>query len=157
MHLWPFFFLSFLYVCIFGCAVSWLLSRLFSSCSRPGLHCGWSACTYCGGFSHRGAQAVGCTGFGICVMWAQESWFLACKHMLNNCGAGLVAPPHVGSSWTNRGDCTHLPLHRRVDSLLLSQQGSPVACFLLSGTPQFLINREFFGKQWWDTFKFYIQ
>ena len=57
-------FLKFIYVCIFGCAESLLLHRLFSSCGTQDSHCA--------GFSCCGAPALGHTGPSSCGTWALE-------------------------------------------------------------------------------------
>ena len=57
-------FLKFIYVCIFGCAESLLLHRLFSSCGAQDSHCA--------GFSCCGAPALGHTGPSSCGTWALE-------------------------------------------------------------------------------------
>ena len=56
--------------------------QAFSSCSEQGL---LSSCS---------AQASPCSGFSCCRVWAQYSWRLS-----------LVAPWHVGSSWTRDQTC----------------------------------------------------
>ena len=67
---------------IFGCAESLLLpAGFFSSCNEQGLLSGCSAqASPCGGFSHRGAQALGFVGFSSCSSQARE-------HRLNSCGS----------------------------------------------------------------------
>ena len=79
----------------FGCAGSLLPPRVFSSL--------WLS----GGYSGCGEWAYHCSDRSLlwstgsracsCSMWAQQLWFL-----------GLVAPKHVGSSWTR--EWTHVSL-----------------------------------------------
>ena len=66
-----FFFYSFIYLFIFGCAGSSLLRGPFSSCGEWGLvsSCGVQS-SHCSGFSCWGAHALGRLGFSSCSSWA---------------------------------------------------------------------------------------
>ena len=68
----------------------------FSNCGEQGLlsNCGAQA-SHCGGLSCCRVWTLGCTGFSSCGSWALECG-------LSSWGpTGLVAPWHVGSSWTS--------------------------------------------------------
>ena len=67
-----------LYLLVFGCAGSWLLCRLFSSCQERGLRCG-------------GVQASHCGGLSCCRFWALEPGL-----SISSCSVALQP---VGSSW----------------------------------------------------------
>ena len=85
-----FFWSSFIYVFIFGCAGSSLWHMAFlSSCSKHGLLSSCDArASHCGGFSGCGALALRHVSFNSCGSWALE-------HRLSHCGLNscdLVAP-----------------------------------------------------------------
>ena len=62
-----------------GCAGSWLLCRLFSSCGEQASHCN--------GFSCLGARALECLNFSSC-----STWFLGAKAQAQGVwSTGLVA------------------------------------------------------------------
>ena len=81
---------------MFDCAGSSFLRGLFSSCSEQGLlsNCGAEASRFDGFFCFQ-AWALGHLGFSSCNTWAQSLGH-----------TGLVAPPHVRSSWLR--DWTHV-------------------------------------------------
>ena len=65
---------------VFGCAESWLLWGLFSSCGEQGLLSrGGAHTSHWGVFSHYGAQTLGRAGLSSCSSQALE-------HRLNSCG-----------------------------------------------------------------------
>ena len=68
------------FICLFGCAGSLYLHRLFSSCGKRGLlsSCGAQA-SHCNGFSCRGAQSLECSGFSSCSsrVWSTGSVIVA--------------------------------------------------------------------------------
>ena len=83
---------NFIYLFI-GCAESLLLRGLSSSCDAQA--------SYCSSFSYCGARALGLAGFSNCGTWAQLPWFSGSKAQAQQLWPmGLVAPQHVGSSWT---------------------------------------------------------
>ena len=94
----------FFFLYFFGCAGSWLLHRLFSSCRKQGL------------FSSCSVWASHCSGFSWCEAWALGAWASvlgahgltscsswALEHKLNSCGTqayllrGRWDLPGVGS------------------------------------------------------------
>ena len=87
---------SFIYLFIYGCFGSLLLHMGFLQLWRAWattLHCGARA-SHCGGFSCCGAQALG--------MWASVVVVHGLQQLRHT---GLVAPWHVGSSWTRSQTC----------------------------------------------------
>ena len=90
------------YLFIFGCAGSSLLCRLFSGFSKQWLLCSCDArVLHCGGFSCCRAWALGHTGFSSCGTRAQELQFEGSSALAKYLWfMDLVAPWHVGSSWT---------------------------------------------------------
>ena len=73
----------------------------FSNCSRGAtFHCSaWAS--HCGGFSYCGAQALGTQASVVVASGLSSCGSRALEHRLSSCGArALVAPRHVGSSWT---------------------------------------------------------
>ena len=71
---------------IFGCAVSSLLHRLFSTCIEQGLLSSRVQASHCGGFSCCRAWTLGHEGFSSCSTWVQSL-----RHR------GLVGLQHVRS------------------------------------------------------------
>ena len=96
-----------MYVCIFDCAGSLLLLRLFIQLQWLGatLHCSpWVS--HCGVFSCCMAQALGCGGFSSCGTWAQWLWVTNCGAEVQLWHTGSAALQHVGSFWIR--DWTHV-------------------------------------------------
>ena len=122
---------------IFGWAVSSLLHRLFSSCSKWVLH---SSCdvqaSHCWGFSCCRTQALGTRATSVVVTHRLSS----CSSRLRSTGSevvahGLSCSPACGI-FLDQGLNPHL-LHWQVDSLLLSHLGSPLAIIYLFPKPFF--------------------
>ena len=89
---------------VFVAAHEWGLFQL----RRAGatLHRGARA-SHCGGFSCCRARALG-AGFSSCGAWAQQLWLTGSRAQVQQLWhTGLVAPWHVGSSWTRAE--THVP------------------------------------------------
>ena len=107
------------------CCMGFLQLRgLLSSCGMQVSHSN--------GFYHRGAQALGHTGFNSCVAWAQQLWLLGSKAQAQQLWrTGLVAPRHAGCPQSREGSNPSL-LHWQVDSLPLSHQGSPSYTFFFN-------------------------
>ena len=92
-------------------------AQAFFSCGEQGL------LSSCGGFSSCGAQAL--------------------EHRLSSCGHGLVAPRHVGSSWTR--DYTCVPCIGRWILIHLTIKEVSTMSFLRAGSmcPSSLFSRSF--------------
>ena len=85
-----------------------LTSTLFFFLAALGLYCcvqatlccgAWAS--HCGGFSCCSTWALGHTGFSSCGMQAQQLWLAGSRAQAQQLWhTGLVAPQHVGSSWT---------------------------------------------------------
>ena len=74
--------------------------RLFSSCERGLLSSGGAWASHCSGFSHCGAQALGCAA-SRCSAWAQYLCLLGSRAQAQQSRCrGSVVPRHVGSSQT---------------------------------------------------------
>jgi len=119
----------FIYLSIFGCAGSSLLSGIFSSCSERGplSGCGAWASHWSGPLIAEldlqgiQASAVAAHGLSSCSSRALE-------HRLNSCGAGFSCLWHVGFSWTR--DLTHVSYIRgKEPSLPLSHEENPDLIF----------------------------
>ena len=94
-----FFFFNYFYLFIFGCVGSSLLCMGFLQLRQAGatLHCSARA-SHCSGFSCCGAQALG--------VQAQQLWLMGYRAQAQQLWhTGLVAPWHVGSSWTSARTC----------------------------------------------------
>ena len=114
-------FLKFIYVFIFGCAGSLLLSGLFASCGEWGLLFSCSVwASQWSGFSCCRAWVLECIGFRSCCSWAQYL-----RHI------DLAASWHVGSSQTR--DWTGVPCTARF--LTTGQPGKPLKGWLLLSFP----------------------
>ena len=101
-------------------------SRDYSCCSM------WVS--HCRGFPCCGAWAL---GFCSCGTWASSLWFPGSRAQAQYLWhAGLVAPWHVGSSWSK--DRTHVSCIGR-HSYPLSHQRSPGRIFTISKFPSFLL------------------
>ena len=89
-----------------------------SSCPQPFFFLIFWLCWVFGDwtFSSCGSPASRCGGFSCC-----GSRVIKCGSVV--VAPALVAPPHVGSSWTR--DRTPDPLYWQADSLALGHQGSP--------------------------------
>ena len=101
-----FFTCNFIYF-IFGCARSFLLHGLFSSCGERGLLCNCSVqASHSSRFSCCGAWTLGCMGFSSCRVWAQQL-------RLSDSGAraqqlwhaGFIALQKGGSTWIRDQTC----------------------------------------------------
>ena len=90
-------FLSLFYFSVLGLCG---FTRAFSSCGEPGpLSCCGAQASYWGGFSHCKAQALACTAFRSCGVWAHQLWLP---------GSREQAQQHGPQSQLPRGMC-HLP------------------------------------------------
>ena len=99
---------------IFGCAGSWLLHGLFSSCSEQGLLSSCSVrASHCSDFSRCRAQALGHPGFSSCSSQLYSTGSTVCRSFFKACGIFL-----------DRGSNLCL-LRCQANSLPLSHQGSP--------------------------------
>lgn len=73
----------------FAWAGSWLLRRLFSSCSKWGLLSSYSArASHCGGFSGCRARALGAGASVVAVCGLSSCGSSALEHKLSSCGTG---------------------------------------------------------------------
>ena len=104
MVYYPCFIFIFKFLFIFVCAGSSFLLGLFSSCSAWASHWGGSFC---------GAQVLGCTGLSSRSSRALDH-------------RGLVAPRHLGSSWTK--DWSHVSCIGRWTGFPCSSVGKGSAC-----------------------------
>ena len=89
--LFIYFWLCWIFVALSG-SIEW---RLLSNCGA------WAS--HCSGFSCCRAQAPGHTGFSSCGTWAQSLRLWGSRTTGSTVSlyfTGLVAPWHVGSSWT---------------------------------------------------------
>ena len=90
----------------FGCVGSLLLPTGFLQLRRAGSTlCCSARASHCGGFSYCRAWAPG-VGFSSCGMQAQQLWLAGSRAQSQQLWCmGLVAPRHVGSSWTRARTC----------------------------------------------------
>ena len=113
-----------IYIYIYVCTVVLGLhccTHAFSTCGQWGLLSSYSAwASHCGGFSCRGAQAVGCMGFSsfsvVAADWLQSTGSVVVVH-------GPRCPVTCGI-FPDQG-LNQYPLHLKVDSQPLEYQGSP--------------------------------
>ena len=107
---------NFIYVCMFGCAGSSLLHRLFSSCSKQRLLSSCGSASHCRGFSWFRVRASVVVALGLRTCCSQ-----ALEHRVSRSTACGIFP--------DQGSNPRL-LPWQADSLPLSHLGSPRFCFL---------------------------
>ena len=127
---WQIVFLKIFFIYLFGCIRSQLqpsgsslrdVGSFIVACGPSLWRTGFSLVLECGFFSLLQLWRVGCRAHGLCSLRHAGSLFEVPE--LNSCGAGLVAPQHVGSQFPHQGS-NQRPLHCKAYSLPLDHQGS---------------------------------